>query len=1657
MSSVDDSGEWFGEARDEPPSIVPASLAQAPIDPKRRQRVKETLATYEREIAASVDPRRRAMLAYEIGRIHEYELGDDRRAVRFYQRAFRSDPTHLPTLQAGQRVFARGNRWGMVLRLAEAESRTHPSKRRRARLLARQADLYLTRFGRPHDALACARKALALTPDDADLIRTVAQLAAIVGDHASSGDLLCRAADLEAEPRLAHTLKLAAARARLVAGDTEGAQGLLDDLARAEPVDPEALALLRRVRRSLGQWQAYIEVSARLATTLPAPARARLLTDLARTAADQLDDVVGALALLEQAIVADARAPTALELIVELRARSGEWQAAAEALQRLVVITENSEARIERLWQLAQVRLDRLGDEDGAIAAVQTLLADAPTWAPAVRMLGRLLAERGDWDGLVALHTSELRAMTDARARAARYFKIGEVHELQRDDPMAAGAAYRSAVEHDPDFKQAGKALARMLIRLGEWEAYVELLEAEAERASDVQSAVYVLGRVAEVYALQLNDPERALQAWRRLLDLDPANLDAVRTMARLCDRTGRWEELLDANERELDLIAGAPGELDLLVRSAEIAERALNELMRARDFLERALRLDPHFLPALQAMGRIARRLRNWHELAALFETEAEVTASSREKVVLLSKLAELRAEQLEDVDGAIEAHEAAVTHEPTHLASIRALQRLYALRGDAANEARMIVAEAEQVTEPRARAILFDRLGRLRAERMGEPQLAAAAWRRALNEMPRFQRALHGLIDAQTQARDFEALIETYRQLAEVATTPDEAVEHWLEVARVNEDHLGAPLAAIDALELVVRLNPRHMGALLGLERLYLARADADALVRVYAHLLDVVQATRSRADVFCRRARLRAEQLGDIDGALADYLAALALAPNRREAIIWVESHAAENGDVERLAAVLERRLAVSDAPQERQNVLARAAEVLRRAGRLSEAAACYEAVIQLEPDAVVAIRALREIYESLGEVTRVLQLAEAEGRRSLDPRTAAALLVEAGTAREGEVADPEGALAAYLEALARNPADEAALVAVRRICERQGRWEVLAETLEERAETLPSPSARHVQLLEAADIRARRLDDAQGAIALLQRGIDASEAPAARLLQRQGDLLCEIGDWRGAADVYATLCSVSPDADLRRAVVYRLATIYQDKLDDLERAGECLELILAEHPDERGALPRLARVYHSMGAIDEARSAFQVAIEREDDLLLSAELRQELAQIEASAGRPEQAVVLLTEVLAVAPDALDAATRFAALCVQIGDPETLQRVLRPAIGRIVDRPTTANRLRQLLAASLIDAGGTVEESMGMLEEAIAAAAGDAELRAAHASLAERYPEHWGAALASRRWLAMQRPLDTANLKALHGLFSRMGRVDPAYEVARLLIGLGAADVGDRRSIQQWHDHVRRWPRRAISDDDRRVARVPGPSAAFGEVLAALSSALPDLFAPAGGPVRIAPPALSKLVGRVCEALGWPSRAVGIDCRQLGTALPLGDAIVFSEALLELEANEQAFIVASQIELVQRGVSATLRWPPVALRGLLDALAAVGGHPVASKVLDPDSLASRASRLAPRLERSAHPDLPAVLERLRAVLPTLDLAHARAAFSASAGRIAMLCCGGILPAVKALRRIAGNPPPARTPGVADLVRWSVTEPYFAQRRAVGLVSPG
>ncbi len=503
-------------------SIVPSEAAPGVPD-AAWDRVSDTLRAFEREISASVDPRRRAVLCHEVGRIYERDLGDDKRAVVFYQRAFRCDPTHLATLQAGRRVFTRARKWGMVLGLLDAEIRVTAVANKRARLLRDKAELYLTRFSQPAAARAAFVGALELVPGEPVASRGLALATALDGDRHGFADAAAHAADACADAGLARSLRLQAAAAALADGRDRQASDLVGRVLDANPEDLGALTLMARVHRSAGEWRAYVEVSRKSASLGDlSTRRARQLAHLARVAQEQVGDDALAIELLEQAVAADPSVPTALEQLVDLHRHAERWPEAGSALEALIDATADPVSRVRRLWWLAELRIERLGDTDGAVEVLGTLLELEPRWLPALELLGRLLAQRRDWAGLVEMHAQELDAIRDPRHRANQFFRIGELQELRIEDWRAAAMAYREALRHDPKFRYAAKSLARMLARLGEWDAYVELLQVEVDQLPGAAEKIDVLRRIADALATELDQPGRAIATWRKVLALMP-------------------------------------------------------------------------------------------------------------------------------------------------------------------------------------------------------------------------------------------------------------------------------------------------------------------------------------------------------------------------------------------------------------------------------------------------------------------------------------------------------------------------------------------------------------------------------------------------------------------------------------------------------------------------------------------------------------------------------------------------------------------------------------------------------------------------------------------------------------------------------------------------------------------------------------------------------------------------------------------------------------------------------------------------------------------------------------------------------------------------------------------------------------------------------
>src|SRR6185312_4845889 len=98
--------------------------------------------------------------------------------------------------------------------------------------------------------------------------------------------------------------------------------------------------------------------------------------------------------------------------------------------------------------------------------------------------------------------------------------------------------------------------LGRLYEKNGRDEDLAELLSQQVDAAQgrgDVPAAVKLLGRLGSVYESKLGEPERAMDTFRRVLDLDARHRPSLEALARLYRQGDRLEDTADVLERLLE------------------------------------------------------------------------------------------------------------------------------------------------------------------------------------------------------------------------------------------------------------------------------------------------------------------------------------------------------------------------------------------------------------------------------------------------------------------------------------------------------------------------------------------------------------------------------------------------------------------------------------------------------------------------------------------------------------------------------------------------------------------------------------------------------------------------------------------------------------------------------------------------------------------------------------------------------------------------------------------------------------------------------------------------------------------------------------------------------------------------------------------------
>ncbi|MEM6295755.1 MAG: tetratricopeptide repeat protein [Myxococcota bacterium] len=604
----------------------------------------------------------------------------------------------------------------------------------------------------------------------------------------------------------------------------------------------------------------------------------RRLAELWHHELESPDEAVWACEEILHQAPADRDSMARLQQILE---EQEQYEALYEVLERELDQSGSAEGRSKIMRRMARLAEHDLGDDDRAAR----LWTDLGTGEPSLEILDKriFLYERsGRYEELCTLLQKGANGASTPLPRQIDYLlRLGQLAESHLDDPDLARSSFESVLRSRPDHRGALEALVRLYRRDESWQSLVAVLGKLQELAETEEDEFRIAWERTELLSEQLDDPRGACQILADLKD-GPAvgNHEVASSKLELYERSSQWTE------------AVRQGEIILLSTDDAEQRRALygqlsttwrDRLGDTRAALGVYTRFVEEFSGDTDALWELSRLQLEVSEPEAALTTLSRRLALAQEvslRTRTLDAMADIAEEELSDGVRALEFLRQALEFDHFDLeltTKARELAKKHQLWTDLLriHEERFGYADAQERLELQIEVAT-------EAAEVAEEKLQASADAFAWasrgyfvaigHELPAFD--LLDRLERLAESYDLWAkLVEVIEQ--EVAHYEDrgavhsgsyDAVKRFLDASTITEQHLDDPQRAVGFLQRAHRLSPRDEALAKRLEDTARKYQLWQAVIELHGGQLERAVTDLGRYDACVAIAKVYEEELGD-----------------------------------------------------------------------------------------------------------------------------------------------------------------------------------------------------------------------------------------------------------------------------------------------------------------------------------------------------------------------------------------------------------------------------------------------------------------------------------------------------------------------------------------------------------------------------------------------------------------------------------------------------------------------------------------------------------------------------------------------------------------------------------------------------------------------
>jgi len=195
-------------------------------------------------------------------------------------------------------------------------------------------------------------------------------------------------------------------------------------------------------------------------------------------------------------------------------------------------------ARAKALVRAALRMKEKLGLQEVAFGVLKTALKLAPTEKRVLDAIEDSAAERG-LIGHLDQHLAQMvTSSTDRREAAVLVARQAKIREEHLGRPEEAAEEYMRSISMNPDDEWVLRRLRFCLIETGRVQDLIGVLERRLGRLSDDAERVRQLRQLAKLWEDDAGNAWEALDTWKRVLKIAPADPQAKEAVSRLAKKT---------------------------------------------------------------------------------------------------------------------------------------------------------------------------------------------------------------------------------------------------------------------------------------------------------------------------------------------------------------------------------------------------------------------------------------------------------------------------------------------------------------------------------------------------------------------------------------------------------------------------------------------------------------------------------------------------------------------------------------------------------------------------------------------------------------------------------------------------------------------------------------------------------------------------------------------------------------------------------------------------------------------------------------------------------------------------------------------------------------------------------------------------------------